>query len=247
MGSNVNLGSFEVTEATVSRSVSTVYFFCTISYTVAVCDCVFLLYDFLHSRSLRLCISSVRFLSSSSSVNTSKSYISDMTWPILTRLGHKYRLTIPFMSHDQIRVKGHVGVTGVKKVIFTKKATSPTDYRVWSCDSCTCISLTPSTKVMGLKIHPGSFGVTGVKKVIFTKNATSPTNYRVWSCDSCAYISLTPSTKVMGLKIHPGSFGVTGVKRSFSLKMLLLLQFTGYGHVTHVHASAWPPLQKLWV
>ena len=177
---------------------ATVYFFCTISYTVAVCDCVFLLYDFLHSRSLRLCISSVRFLSSSSSVNTSKSYISDMTWPILTRLGHKYRLTIPFMSHDQIRVKGHVGVTGVKKVIFTKNATS-TDYRVRSCDSCTCISLTPSTKVMGLKIHPGSFGVTGVKK------------------------------------------------RSFSLKTLLLLQITGYGHVTHVHTSAWPPLQKLWV
>ena len=186
-------------------------------------------------------------VSSSSSVNTSKSYISDMTWPILTRLGHKYRLTIPFMWHDQIRVKGHVGATGVKKVIFTKNATSPTDYRVWSCDSCTCISLTPSTKVMGLKIHPGSFGITGVKKVIFTKNATSPTNYRVWSCDSCTYISLTPSTKVMGLKIHPGSFGVTGVKRSFSLKTLLLLQFTGYGHVTHVHASAWPPLQKLWV
>ena len=26
---------------------ATVYFFCTISYTVAVCDCVFLLYDFL--------------------------------------------------------------------------------------------------------------------------------------------------------------------------------------------------------
>ena len=217
-----------------------------VSYTVAVCDCVFLLYDFLHSRSLRLCISSVRFLSSSSSsVNTSKSYISDMTWPILTRLGHKYRLTIPFMSHDQIRVKGHVGVTGVKKVIFTKNATSPTDYRVWSCDSCTCISFIPSTKVMGLKIHPGSFGVTGVKKVIFTKNATSPTNYRVWSCDSCTYISLTPSTKVMGLKIHPGSFGVTGVKRLFSLKTLLLLQFTGYGHVTHVHASAWPPSTKV--
>ena len=228
---------------------ATVYFFCTISYTVAVCDCVFLLYDFLHSRSLRLCISSVRFLSSSSytvavcdcvfllydflhsrslrlcissvrflsssSVNTSKSYISDMTWPILTRLGHKYRLTIPFMWHDQIRVKGHVGVTGVKKVIFTKNATSPTDYRVWSCDSCTCISLTPYTKVMGLKIHPGSFGVTGVKKVIFTKNATSPTNYRVWSCDSCTYISLTPSTKVMGLKIHPGHLGSQGSKGHF--------------------------------
>ena len=155
-----------------------------------------------------------------------------------------YQVPLPPPKHDP-GVKGHVGVTGVKKVIFTKNATSPTDYRVWSCDSCTCISLTPSTKVMGLKIHPGSFGVTGVKKVIFTKNATSPTNYRVWSCDSCTYISLTPSTKVMGLKIHPGSFGVTGVKRSFSLKTLLLLQFTGYGHVTHVHASAWPPSTKV--
>ena len=74
-------------------------------------------------------------------------YISDMTWPILTRLGHKYRLTIPFMSYDQIGVKGHVGVTGVKKV----------------------------------------------------KNS----------------------------------------------KTLLLLQITVYGHVTHVYAYAWPPLQKL--
>ena len=48
---------------------ATVYFFCTISYTVAVCDCVFLLYDFLHSRSLRLCISSVRFLKLGGSPN----------------------------------------------------------------------------------------------------------------------------------------------------------------------------------
>ena len=95
------------------------------SYTVAVGD--------LHSRSRRLCFVSVRFLSS---VNISKSYISDMTWPILTRLGHKYRLTIPFMSYDQIRVKGHVGVTGVKKVIFTKKISSPTGYVAWSRDLC---------------------------------------------------------------------------------------------------------------
>ena len=102
---------------------------------------------FLHSRSLRLCIASVRFLSSSSSVNISLTYISDMTWPILTRLGHKYRLTIPFMSYDQTGVKGHIGVTGVKKVI--------------------------------------------------------------------------------------------------SLKMLLLLQITGYDQMTHVYTSAWPPLQKL--
>ena len=107
--------------------------------TNSIITCIYKLWIriFLHSRSLRLCISSVWFLSSSSSssVNTSKSYISDMTWPILTRLGHKYRLTIPFMSHDQIRVKGHVGVTGVKKVIFTKNAT-PTNYVAWSCNLC---------------------------------------------------------------------------------------------------------------
>ena len=54
----------------------------------------------------------------------------------LTRLGHKYWLTIPFMSHDQIRVKGHVGVTGVKKVIFTKNTTLPTDLVAWSRDLC---------------------------------------------------------------------------------------------------------------
>ena len=43
-----------------------------------------------------------------------------MIWPILTRLGHKYQLTILFMSYDQIGVKGDVGVTGVEKVIFAK-------------------------------------------------------------------------------------------------------------------------------
>ena len=35
----------------------------------------------------------------------------------------------------------------------------------------------------------------------------------------------------MGLEIHPGSLGVTGVKRSFSPKMLFLLQITWFGHI----------------
>ena len=108
---------------------ATVYFICMISF-----------FFFLHSRSLRLCISSVRFLLFLllllSSVNISLTYISHMTRPILTKLGHKYRLTTPFMSHDQIGVKGHVGVIGFKKVIFTKNATPPTDYVAWSRDLC---------------------------------------------------------------------------------------------------------------
>ena len=53
---------------------------------------------------------------------------------------------------------GHWG----QKVIFTKIAISPTDYMVWLCDSCIFINWIPSTKIIGLKIHPGSFGVTGV-------------------------------------------------------------------------------------
>ena len=47
-----------------------------------------------------------------------------------------------------------------------------------------------------------------------------------------------------GLK---GYVGVTGVKKVKTSKTLLLLQITGYDHVTHVYASTWPPLQKLWV
>ena len=46
----------------------------------------------------------------------------------------------------------------------------------------------------------------------------------------------------MGVKGH---VGVTGVKKVKNLKTLLLLQITGYDHVTHVYASAWPLLQKL--
>ena len=87
--------------------------------------------------------------SSSSSGNTSKTYISVMSWSISTRLGHKNPWPCPNLSYNQLGVKCHVGVTGVKKVI--------------------------------------------------------------------------------------------------SLKTLLLLQITGYSHVTHVHASAWPLLQNLWV
>ena len=69
-----------------------------------------------------------------------------------------------------------------------------------------------ATKLMGLKIHPGSFGVTGVKKMILRKTLLllQITWYGLVTYLSCN--GLTLSTKVMGLKIHPGSFGVTGVK-----------------------------------
>ena len=93
--------------------------------------------------------------------NTSFSHTS--LHPILTKLGHSDRYLDHYSGTDNDGVRGHDGVTGVKKVIFTKKASSPSEYLVSMRDLCICISLTTSTKVMVLKIHQGSFGVTGVK------------------------------------------------------------------------------------
>ena len=126
---------------------ATVYFFCTISYTVAVCDCVFLLYDFfllliytvavcdcvflLYDFFLLLILLLLLLLSTLQSL-IFPTWLNRF-WPdLVTSIGWPS----PFMSHDQIRVKGHVGVTGVKKVIFTKNATPPTNYVAWLCDLC---------------------------------------------------------------------------------------------------------------
>ena len=99
--------------------------------------------------------------SSSSSGNTSFSHIS--LHPILTKLGHNDRYLDHYSGTKDGGVRGHHGVTGVKKVICTKKASSPSDYVALTRDLCICSSLTPSTKVMVLKNCQGSFGVTGVK------------------------------------------------------------------------------------
>ena len=58
----------------------------------------------------------------------------NMPEPILTILGHNNPLQHRYMSHDQHGVKGHVGVTGVKKVIFTKNASPSTNFKLRTCD-----------------------------------------------------------------------------------------------------------------
>ena len=83
--------------------------------------------------------------------------------PILTKLGHNDWYLDHYSGTKDGGVRGHHGVTGVKKVICTKKASSPSDYVALTRDLCICSSLTPSTKVMVLKNCQGSFGVTGVK------------------------------------------------------------------------------------
>ena len=136
----------------------------------------FLLVSFLSCRRSRRILFPTRFfflllLSSSSfffffllllsSGNTSFSHIS--LHPILTKLGHNDRYLDHYSGTKDGGVRGHHGVTGVKKVICTKKASSPSDYVALTRDLCICSSLTPSTKVMVLKNCQGSFGVTGVK------------------------------------------------------------------------------------
>ena len=96
-----------------------------------------------------------------SSGNTSFSHTS--LHLILTKLAHSDRYLNHYSHIKDGGVRGHYGVTGVKKVIFTKNASSPSDYVASTRDLCICSSLTPSTKVMVLKNCQGSFGVTGFK------------------------------------------------------------------------------------
>ena len=133
--------------------------------------------------------------------------------PIFTKLGQSDRYLDHYSGTDNGGVRGYDGVTGVKKVIFTKKASSPTECLASMRDLCICISLTPATKVMVLKNSSGVIWGHGGQKVIFTKKASSPSEYVALTRYLCTCISLIPSTKVMVLKFHPGSFGVTGVKR----------------------------------
>ena len=105
--------------------------------------------------------SSFFFFLLSSSGNTRFSHIS--LHPILTKLGHNDWYLDHYSGTKDGGVRGHHGVTGVKNVVCTKKASSPSDYVALTRDLCICSSLTPSTKVMVLKNCQGSFGVTGVK------------------------------------------------------------------------------------
>ena len=77
--------------------------------------------------------------------NTSFSHTS--LHPILTKLGQSNEYLDHYSGSDNEGVRGQDGVTGVKKVIFTKKASSPTEYLASMRDLCICISLTPLQKL----------------------------------------------------------------------------------------------------
>ena len=77
---------------------------------------------------------------------------------------HMHKLDLLYESYGPKNSSGVIWGHRGQKVIFTKKASSPSEYVAFTRDLRTCINLTPSTKFMVLKINPGSFGVTGVKR-----------------------------------------------------------------------------------
>ena len=79
-------------------------------------------------------------------------------------LTHMNTLDPLYKSYGPKNSSGVIWGHGGQKVIFTKKASSPSEYVALTRYLCICISLINSSKVMVLKIHPGSFGVTGVKR-----------------------------------------------------------------------------------
>ena len=83
---------------------------------------------------------------------------------ILTKLCQSDRYLNHYLCTNDDGVRSHDGISGVKKIIFTKKASTPTDDIALTRDLLLGISLIPSTKVTFLKINPWSFGVAGVKR-----------------------------------------------------------------------------------
>ena len=79
-------------------------------------------------------------------------------------LMYMHKLDPLYKSYGPKNSSGVIWGHGGQKVIFAKKASSPSEYLALTRYLRTCIRLIPSTKVMVLKIHPGSFGVTGVKR-----------------------------------------------------------------------------------
>ena len=84
-------------------------------------------------------------VSASASGNTSFSHT--YLHPISTKLGKSDRYLNHYSRTNDGGVRDHDGVTGVKKVIFTKKASSPTEYVALMHYLCICISLTPLQKL----------------------------------------------------------------------------------------------------
>ena len=147
---------------------------------------------------------------------------------------HNKSLNVHFW-HAQFGVKDHVGVTGVKKVIFTKNVIFPSYYMVWSWDYAHSSVRYHLQKLWVLKFTRGHLGSQGSKGHFHQKC------YFIFGLHGVVmWLMIIHQLDLLytsyGLKIHPGSFGVTGV-RSFSPKMLFLL-YSLHGiiiRLKHIH------------
>ena len=69
-------------------------------------------------------------------------------------------------NYQQIALKGHLGVTGVKKVIFTKNVSTHLNYVAGSRDSRILTSFVLSTKVINERSIKGHLGLQGSKNEV---------------------------------------------------------------------------------
>ena len=107
---------------------------------------------------------------------------------------------------------GHWG----QKVIVTKNALTRPCYITWSYYSHMCISLRPSTLVMGSNVTLGSFGVTGSKGYLHSKCYNSLMLYSM-TIRLIHVHQLETSYLCFGVKCQSGVIWVTGLKSSFLL------------------------------
>ena len=148
--------------------------------------------------------------------------------PISTKLGQKYVWVNSYKSYTRFDLKGHVGVTGVKKVIFTIKVSTPLGYMVWLWDSCIWSSLRPSTKVIGLKNYLGSFGVTGcqIQRSNFKQHQMAKTNsVNMLVLDRHAKVSTVTSSsdlRLRGQRSNKVNFQTTSNDKTNSVNMLAM-------------------------
>ena len=102
--------------------------------------------------------------------------------PIQTKLGQSDQYLDHYSGTNDDGVRGHDGVTGVKKVIFTKKASSPTECVALTRELMHMHKLDPLYKSYHIKNSSGVIWGHRGQKVIFTKKGIK--SYRMRSIDA---------------------------------------------------------------
>ena len=160
------------------------------------------------------------------------------------RLVHMHQLETLYLCYGVKFQTAVIWSQRGRKVIFTKNAITCPCCIAWPYDSYMCISLRPSTYVIGSNVNMGSFEVTGIKRSFAPKCCSILSSLTIRLMD--IHNSLRPSTCVMGSMVDQGSFGVTGVKKVIFTKILLFNSYIWYMVMELMHIHKLDPLYKIY-